>query len=634
MPALVTPTTTVQGYRAITVETRIVELEWPPEMRLGESDLVRIALIPSYDGYSVTVEFEGNQTITKPVQVERPENYDLFAIGQLVGAGFTIKEEANAKKLLPPGQAIDWRWSIQPNQAGQQRLALTLKLRWEPSAGAASLPKEADLFSKGLNVNVASVLGMSMGQATSTGLMGTLIGAGLALFGLVFRRAPKIKATVAQVINPNANLKIEPQAKMTLANDEISLMQTLFGKYARVALENEFRSGYSGARTFLAHPIREDGRADAYTIAKIGPRESMQREFDNYERFVKDTLPPITARIQEPPVTAPALVNRDDKAVLRYTFIGEQGKMPVSLRESLLADANSNLINKLFETFGPNWWMQRKPYTFRLAQEYDRMLPAHFVVEPFEGTAQGAKLLDGRKPPGQDSYAIGDIVVLQNFPSAELRVDGKSLSLTGQAAPGQPPLRVRWMRQDGGRKSGGAASRFASGAFGKVIGTRESLLREGAEGVALQGLPDPLQNLGARLNESVAGTQSTIHGDLNLENGLVGPGGMIWLIDFAETRDGHALYDFAHLEAEILAHVIAPRMTNTSEFVAVLQSESDPLLNQMHQIAAKCLFNPSTMREYWLALYATCLGATKYANMNAHQRQCLYVAAAYIGQKL
>ncbi|NJM40467.1 MAG: hypothetical protein HC853_06735 [Anaerolineae bacterium] len=269
---------------------------------------------------------------------------------------------------------------------------------------------------------------------------------------------------MAQVINPNANLKIEPHAKITLANDEISLLQTLFGKYARVGLENEFRSGYSGARTFLAHPIREDGRADAYTIAKIGPRESMQREFDNYERYVKDTLPPITARIQEPPVTAPSLVNRDDKAVLRYTFIGEQGKMPVSLRESLLADPDSNLLNQLFETFGPNWWMQRHPYTFRLAQEYDRMLPAHFVVEPFDSvkeTAQGAKLMDGRKPPGQDTYAIGDVVVLQNFPSAELRVDGKSLSLTGQAAPGQPPLRVRWMRQNAEPTRASPAARLA-----------------------------------------------------------------------------------------------------------------------------------------------------------------------------
>ena len=55
-------------------------------------------------------------------------------------------------------------------------------------------------------------------------------------------------------------------------------------------------------------------------------------------------------------------------------------EMPASLRESLLTNPNPALLEKLFDTFGPNWWMQRRPYTFRLAQEYDRMLPAHCVL--------------------------------------------------------------------------------------------------------------------------------------------------------------------------------------------------------------------------------------------------------------
>ena len=44
---------------------------------------------------------------------------------------------------------------------------------------------------------------------------------------------------------------------------------------------------------------------------------------------------------------------------------------------------------------------------------------------------------------------------------------------------------------------------------------------------------EDLERLPAWLNQTVAGTQSTIHGDLNLENALVGPGGIVWLIDFA-----------------------------------------------------------------------------------------------------
>ena len=72
------------------------------------------------------------------------------------------------------------------------------------------------------------------------------------------------------------------------------------------------------------------------------------------------------------------------------------------------------------------------------------------------------------------------------------------------------------------------------------------------------GLPDPLYRLPGLLKESISGTQSTIHGDLNLENILVGLGGFVWLIDFASTRDGHTLFDFAHLGAELIAHVTRP----------------------------------------------------------------------------
>jgi Ser/Thr protein kinase RdoA (MazF antagonist) len=236
---------------------------------------------------------------------------------------------------------------------------------------------------------------------------------------------------------------------------------------------------------------------------------------------------------------------------------------------------------------------------------------------------------------------VGDVVVLQNFGAPELRADGRSVSLTGVAAPGQPPIRVRWA----GTQT--PLRQFASGAYGRIVGTRETLLQEAVRDMDLHGLPDPIKKLPVLLNESVPGTQATIHGDLNLENALVGPGGFVWLIDFAQTRDGHTLYDFAHLEAEIIAHVIAPQLGSepqlgsgpqlgsaTAGFVAALRRGEYPLLNQMRQVAAKCLFNHTVAREYDLALYVTCLGATKYANLTRTQQHLLYLTAAHLAQSL
>jgi hypothetical protein len=379
-------------------------------------------------------------------------------------------------------------------------------------------------------------------------------------------------------------------------------------------VEAEFRSGYSGARTFLAQPIRPDGRADAHTIIKIGERTAIEREAENYATFVKDTLPPITARIQEAPVTLP---RGGTRAALRYTFIAEPGRRPRSLRDALLADHDPALLVKLFDTFGPNWWMQRRPYTFRLAQEYDRLLPAHYVLEPAE--EKGLRLLDGRAAPAEVSgLAVGDVVEARNFAVAERRADGRSLSLVGRGRPGQPPLRLRWLSLRPPEHPRAA----------RIVATRETLLREIVAGFDRHGLPDPLARLPGLLNESVAGTQSTIHGDLNLENILVGPGGFVWLIDFAETRDGHPLFDFAHLEAQIIAHVLAP------QWRGAWPAAEEPLRPALRAIASRCLFNPSQPREYDLALCLACLGALKYTNLDAHQKALLYLTAAHLTQSL
>lgn len=42
----------------------------------------------------------------------------------------------------------------------------------------------------------------------------------------------------------------------------------------------------------------------------------------------------------------------------------------------------------------------------------------------------------------------------------------------------------------------------------------------------------------------------------------------MWLIDFARTREGHTLFDFAHLGAEIVAHVLAVRADSAADFGA------------------------------------------------------------------
>jgi hypothetical protein len=602
------------------IEARLVELEWPARLRMGESDIVRLSLIPSKDGYTVEADFPEHSTDMEPVDVKRQEGYELFAVARLDGVGFEIAPAGEQPQYLPPGETITWQWSLQPQSIGQQRLAVVLLLRWTPTPGSLYLPRESVVFSRGLEIQIDSFLGLTRGQAMTGGLVGLLVGSGLCLMGLVLPGFTHLEPRSSDA--PNLRLAIEAPPGMRLSAQEETLLRILFRRYARLALGREFLSGYSGARTLLARPLNADGRADADTIVKMGAASDIQREFANFERFVKDTLPPITARIQHPPVTA-----RGGLSALRYTFIGAPGHTPTSLRQVLLDNPDPGYLARLFETFGPNWWMQRKPYTFRLAVEYDRVLPVHLVLEPCAGRGLP---VDNTTSPEMLDLRIGDLVTLRNISSIEPRPDGRSLSLHGDPQPGLPELRVRWLSLTN-----------PNGATGRVLATRSSLLHEFSLDMERFGLPDPIPHLPELLKETVRGSQSTIHGDLNLENILIGPGGFVWLIDFAQTRDGHTLFDFAHLGAELIAHILASQVADPNDYLELLltdpfrpDAQADHpqlrLLSTLVSLSAKCLFNPTEPQEFRLALCLACLGALKYQNLEFQQKHLLYLTAAYL----
>lgn len=594
------------------LESRLVELEWPPKMRLGDSDIVRLALTPYQEGYIVQAEFPEHEVQSQILQVERLAGYTLAAAARLDGVGFDIQPSGDQRQYLPAGQPLTWRWTVRPRAAGQQRLAVMLLLQWLPEAGNPAPERQTLLFSKGLDVRVASFMGLTQAQAAAGGFFSLVFGGGIGLFALIYR--PRSAGAALRTLAPNPKLILEPNPGMQLRADERSLLAALFQRYARLSLVSEFLSGYSGARAFLALPVRPNGRSDAYTIVKIGPKADIRREYQNYETYVRDSLPPMTARIQRPPVT----VRGSERAALQYTFIAEPGRLPVSLRLALRERPDPDLLFRLFNSFGPNWWMQREPRVFRLGEEYDRLLPPHVVLQPVAASGKALPVLEPNRPPGGMVFSPGNTLLAARFPQTEKRQDGVSITLTGHPTPGQPPIRVRWLSNTPPDHSPG-----------RVTATRKTLLLEYSQDFDRYGLPDPIGQLEERLNETITGTQSIIHGDLNLENILVGPGELVWLIDFSETRLGHPLFDFARLATEIIAHVLAARIGSGKIYLDEL-SAGNPLLNAVEEIAAKCLFNPAMRREYHLALYVSCLGALKFANLDRRQKHLLYLTAAYM----
>jgi hypothetical protein len=603
-------------------DVRLIEMSWPSHIILGDSAEVRLTFNPSTGSVDVVVEdatAEG-QIVEHIVSVRHLEGYQTRAAALLDGVGFAVSPAGEQSHIVTPGEPLVWRWTVAPQQRGQQHLGVTLMLRWTPVNDPARVARESVIYSKGLDIPVYLPARTGPEPLMIGGILFfALLAAGTLLLAL--RRRPRREAVglSAQPIasaEPNPALSIELHPDIDLTSSERQVLKSLFKRYDRVVLEREFRSGYSGARALLVVPILADGRKDAHTIVKISSRGAISQEYQNYRHFVADSLPPITARIQRAPIASP----KADLAALQYTFVGHAGSVPQSLRQRLLQQPDPALIDKLFDSFGANWWMQRTPYTFRLAQEYDRKLPTHYFVRPSENDG---RLVDGRTAPGQINLEIGDVVSLQHFEAPVARVGGTSWSLKGPAVPGQPSLRIRWI---------GDAPPNGSGA--QVIQTRNGFLADRTEGMDLGGLQNPIYKLEGVMRESLSGTRSTIHGDLNLENALLGQGDLVWLIDFAETRQGHAIYDFAHLYAEVVSHILAPSINDPRAFLEILDDDADPLLARVRSVARRCLFNPADPREFDLAVYLSGLGALKFDNLDRHARHLLFLTSAWIAQRL
>jgi len=624
------------------IEERFIEVEWPSNLRLGDSDIIRLALIPSELGYSTQLEYPEHTVELEDVEVPYVSGYEAVAIARIDAVGMDIEPQGDQAYPLQEGKSLAWRWTIYPQSAGRHRLRLNLRLRWEPLG--ESEPRESSLWQTGLEIIVDAPLGLSVPQARALGIAGVLVGSVLALPLAEFatrQRLESAKASRTRRGRPNRQLVLETGPGIHFSHSEETLIQAVFDKYSRITIETRFASGYSGARTLLIQPIRPDGRADAHVILKIGSRSLIQSEYVNYQNFVRHTLPPITGRVLGPPV----IVQGEKDAALQYTFVGTPGAAPVSLRSFALnrpSRETARLIeDQLFATFGPAWWMQRQPYYFRILHEYDRLLPAHLLLEPTDVQRNGAIIsgdladIKGLKP--------GDIVRLEEALVVEVRPQRKTVTLAWPQSPSGSTLRVRFRDMSPGAFSEGREK----GAFsGRVVASRNDLLeqeiRKPFPGLDLTGehfslagrqLPNPLENLDDLLHDRLRGTRSVIHGDLNLENILVGPGDLVWLIDFAATREGHTIFDFARLEVEITTQVVAENFAEhglgIEEFLLLLdrlEMEESPregpvgdmqiLLGSVRGIANRCLYDPVDVSEFRKALILAYLGSLKFANLD------------------
>jgi hypothetical protein len=454
---------------------------------------------------------------------------------------------------------------------------------------------------------------------------------------------------------------------VALDPEQRRVLQLMFRDYDEIEIVRELEGGHSGARVFLVRPIRVGGHRDASVVVKLDERQAILYERRRYDLHVKDTLPATTARLLDAPI-AP---DKSWCAGLKYTFVGRlEDTEPVSLRELALRDPQKlgGLIRTLFDEFGPSWWLQRHPYRFGVWREYEHVLPPALIVEalPDGDAGKTGHVLTPLGAWSRNSRVIpGEIVSLNGFVVQKLDFEQDILYL----AAGAQPEAINRAGKVEVRGLGLTENTFFRGEMidqigGRVVGTRDDLLRRSLQALEpdfdlrvdripsghddVPDLPNPLPKIAGLLDRQVSGYLSVIHGDLHLGNILVGPRGDAWLIDFAWTREGHTLFDWALLEISLLVEVVSrhapPGWDGAWSIIKLLRSLNrgdDSVFQEAHQagralgavkavrdIVRECLTTSDRWGEYYIALSLLALRLMDWKSERIDARRLAFLVSA------
>jgi hypothetical protein len=448
--------------------------------------------------------------------------------------------------------------------------------------------------------------------------------------------------------------------------DEKHVLELLFQKYANIEIAHIFQEGFSGSTVMLVRPLHADGRSDALVVVKIADRQAILWEKKRYDSFVKDTLPPTTARIE----AEPALPDRSPLGGLKYTFVRMRGGVPTNLHDYVQAhDAEEVarfLRDSLYNGFREAWWGQAKPYQFIAWQEYEFLLPPALVVQSMPADTVPKRTLRPLDEWSRNgSLHPGEIVELEAFTVQKVKRGVGIIQLTAGAAPeainraSQIDMRGLDFKQKMPFRG-----EMIRKLIGQIVQTRDDILQEQVQALAPNfpildetlpygsnpsaRLPNPLRRYARILDQRLSGTLSTIHGDLHMGNILIGTSGDAWLIDFEWTRDGHTLFDWAVLETSLLIeHVVlsvgedwdsvwqAVKLLESLDRKFTLDDEAKSPLTQafrpiaeIRSIVSELLASPRRWNEYHTALAMCSLRVIGWSNRPLAARRLAFLASA------
>lgn len=150
-------------------EARLVELRWSPKVRLGDSQVIRLS-----------IDVDPQVSSSSEPDVYSTHNVLAEALLELPGAEITPGSAISTP--LRSGRSVTFLWSARPLRAGETSGDLSLHLRFVPlAAGPSAVESRRLVSSQRIEVQAASLFGLSGPTARLLGSVGVLLGVLLGL---------------------------------------------------------------------------------------------------------------------------------------------------------------------------------------------------------------------------------------------------------------------------------------------------------------------------------------------------------------------------------------------------------------------------------------------------------------------
>jgi hypothetical protein len=157
-------------------EQRRLTLEFPPQIRAGDSDRVRLTLeVDELGNLTPTAAVAGNVVTGEVIEIPNVyETHHVIAEAQFDIAGLQVTPANRVSQPLAPGQSVTFYWSIFPEGVGVYRGTIWLYLKFVDAVTGEE--SERAVSAQPVEIEAVNYLGLSVNLARSFGVFGSLLG--------------------------------------------------------------------------------------------------------------------------------------------------------------------------------------------------------------------------------------------------------------------------------------------------------------------------------------------------------------------------------------------------------------------------------------------------------------------------